>query len=421
MKIAIIGGGPIGVEAALYGALAGQDVMLFERGRIGENLRSWGYVRLFTEWERNRSPLSLRLLSERGDSLAPADVCPTGDELADYLHRVISLPVLRSRIVPQCEIMSITREGALKSDFWDDARRARKQFRLLTKGIGGERVRYFDAVIDATGVYETPNYAGSGGAPCPGEIALRNSIDYAIPDVAGHDRTRFWNKHALIVGAGHSAASTLLAIADLMEHSSKTRVTWVVRRNSASTGDIYRLDPNDISSGRRKLGERANALVNHPQVDVRLQTQVQSLEKHAGRFIARLSDNTSVDCDTVCAHTGFRPDESLWRELQISSHPATGAPSWLLANHLNAANAKAGVGLSTGYAEKLEEFQRPENVENLDSRELLRLPEPNFLVLGIKSYGRDAGFLMQNGFRQVRDAYQLLLNDNTLDLYGADF
>ncbi len=421
MKIAIIGGGPIGVEAALYGACAGQDVTLFERGRIGENLRAWGHVRLFTEWQRDRSPLSLRLLTQRGDALAPGENSPTGNELADYLQRVISLPVLRGRIVPQCSIESITREGTLKSDFWNDARRAMKPFRLLTKGIGGERVRYFDAVIDATGVYSTPNFAGNGGAPCPGEIALKNSIDYNIPDVLGSDKPRFWNKHALIVGAGHSAASTLLAINDLMEHSSKTRITWVVRRDLASTGEIYRLDPNDIAGGRRKLGERANTLVRHPQIDLRLKTQVESLEKRARRFIVRLSDNTSVECDTVCAHTGFRPDESLWRELQISPHPATGAASHQLAAHLNSANAKAGVGLSTGYAEKLEEFQRPENIEDLDSRQLLKLPEPNFVVLGIKSYGRDAGFLMQNGFRQVRDAFQLLTGDQTLDLYGADF
>ncbi len=421
MKIAIIGGGPIGVEAALYGASAGLDVTLFERGQIGDNVRSWGYVRLFTEWTRDRSPLSLRLLQERGDTLALGETCPTGNDLATYLQRVVALPILRGRIVTQCEVESITREGTLKSDLWSDPRRAARPFRLVTRGMGGERARQFDAVIDATGVYATPNWAGNGGAPCPGESRLRHLIDYAIPDVAGRDKGRFWNKHALVVGAGHSAASTLLSISDLMTTSSKTRVTWIVRRDAASTGEIYRLDPDDISSGRRKLGERANALVSHPQVDVRLKTTIEAIEKRAGRFQVRLSDNTSVECDSICAHTGFRPDETLWRELQIAPHPATQAPSWALADHLNAANRRAGVGLSTGYAEKLEEFQRPENVADLDSRSLLKLPEPGFVVLGIKSYGRDAGFLMQNGFRQVRDAYQLLTDDNTLDLYGADF
>jgi len=421
MKIAIIGGGPIGVEAALYGACAGLDVTLFERGRIGENVRAWGHVHLFTEWARDRSPLATRLLRERGDTLAPDATCPSGDELATYLQRLVALPALRGRIVPQCGVESVTRQDALKSDFFGQARRAEFPFRLVTRGVAGEKVRHFDAVIDATGVYASPNWAGNGGAPCPGEIRLRGSIDYAIPDVSGADRNRFLNKHALVVGAGHSAASTVLAISELMERGSRTRITWVVRRDVASTGEIYRLDPGDISSGRRKLGERANALVSHPQVDVRVKTTVEALEKRAGRFQVRLSDGKEIECDSVCAHTGFRPDEALWRELQIAPHPATGAPSWSLAEHLNAANHRAGVGLSTGYAEKLEEFQRPENVADLDSRALLKLPEPNFVVLGIKSYGRDAGFLMQNGFRQVRDAYQLLTGDTTLDLYGADF
>jgi len=421
MKIAIIGGGPIGVEAALYGACAGLDVTLFERGRIGENVRAWGHVHLFTEWGRDRSPLAVRLLTQRGDTLPPDDVCPKGDELATFLQRIVALPILRGRVVPQCEVESLTRQDALKSDLFGDSRRANAPFRMVTRGVAGEKVRHFDAVIDATGVYATPNWAGNGGAPCPGEARLRHLIDYAIPDVLGADRNRFWNKHAVVVGAGHSAASTALAICELMTTSSKTRLTWVVRRNAASTGEIYRLDPDDISSGRRKLGERANALLSNRQVDVRFGTTLESIEKRASRFQVRLSDGQEIECDSLCAHTGFRPDETLWRELQIAPHPATGAPSWLLAQHLSAANHRAGVGLSTGYAEKLEEFQRPENVADLDSRALLRLPEPNFVVLGIKSYGRDAGFLMQNGFRQVRDAYQLLTGDTTLDLYGADF
>jgi hypothetical protein len=50
---------------------------------------------------------------------------------------------------------------------------------------------------------------------------------------------------------------------------------------------------------------------------------------------------------------------------------------------------------------------------------LLLLTEPGFFVLGIKSYGRDAGFLMQNGFRQVRDVYRLISGNMALDLYDG--
>lgn len=418
MRIAIIGGGPVGVEAALYGAALGLDVQLFERGRLGENARAWGHVAMFTEWARNRSPLAEKLLRERGDTLPDAQARPTGDDLADYLLRLASLPLLRGHLAPQTEVVSIAREGLLKSDLWRDPRRQKVAFRLLTRGVAGEKTRLFDAVLDCTGLYASPNFAGSGGAPCAGEIALERVIDYAIPDIAGRDRNRFLNAHTLVVGAGHSAATTALTVADLFERGSKTRLTWIIRRPPASDGSIYILDPNDVASGRRQLGERANALLNHPRVDVRFGTVVEALTRRAGVFAVALSDGTSVECQNVCAHTGFRPDENLWRELQIAPHPATGAPSLALGESLHGANLRAGVGLSTGYGEKTSEFTRPENDENQSARDLLRLDEPNFYVLGIKSYGRDAGFLLQNGFRQVRDVYRLLCNDPNRDLYG---
>lgn len=420
-KIAIIGGGPIGMEAALYGGVAGFDVHLFERGRIGENARQWGHVRLFTEWKRDRSPLSVRLLAQRGDNLPDGESWPTGARLGDYLLRLATLEPLKNRVSPQTEVLAISREAALKSDFYGDAQRATRQFRLLTQNVAGEKIRHFDVVIDATGVYQTPNYAGNGGMFAPGETALAKFIDYAIPDVKGADNPRFFNKHALVIGSGHSAATTLLAISDYFEKGPRTRITWAVRRDVASDGAVYAFDPGDISSGRQQLGSRANELVKDERVDFRPRTLVEAIERKSGRFKVTFSDGEKIECDTICAHTGFRPDETLWKELQIAPHAATGAPSPLLAEELHGANLRAGVGLSTGYAEKSAKFERPENEGKIDPGELLKLIEPNFYVLGIKSYGRDAGFLMQNGFRQVRDVYKLISEDSALDLYGADF
>lgn len=418
-KIAIIGAGPIGIEAALYGSVAGHDVHLFERGRIGENVRQWGHVRLFTPWKMDRSPLATRLLCERGDHLPDGEAHPTGARLGDYLTRLSTLEALRGRISPQTEVLGIAREKTLKSDFYEDEKRETRPFRVLTKGIAGEKIHHFDAVIDATGVYGTPNHAGNGGMPAPGETGLAKFIDYQIPDVKGADNPRFFNKHALVIGSGHSSATTLLAIADYFEKGPRTKITWAVRRDVASDGTVYRLDPDDISSGRQQLGRRANELVREKHVDFRPNTVVEAVERKANKFTATLSDGSKIECDTICAHTGFRPDETLWRELQIAPHAATGAPSPMLAEALHGANLRAGVGLSTGYAEKSADFKRPEN-EGADPTELLKLIEPNFYVLGIKSYGRDAGFLMQNGFRQVRDAYKLISGDMNLDLYNGE-
>ena len=40
--------------------------------------------------------------------------------------------------------------------------------------------------------------------------------------------------------------------------------------------------------------------------------------------------------------------------------------------------------------------------------DVLRNPEPNFYVLGSKSYGRNTHFLLRTGFEQVREAFGLI-------------
>jgi hypothetical protein len=51
--------------------------------------------------------------------------------------------------------------------------------------------------------------------------------------------------------------------------------------------------------------------------------------------------------------------------------------------------------------------------------DMLRNPEPNFYILGSKSYGRNSAFLLQTGFAQIELVIQLLRQDHLLsDLPG---
>src|SRR4051812_29267193 len=53
-RIAILGAGPIGLEAALAAAERGWEFTVYEMGdAVGANVRDWGHVRLFTPWEMN--------------------------------------------------------------------------------------------------------------------------------------------------------------------------------------------------------------------------------------------------------------------------------------------------------------------------------------------------------------------------------
>ena len=47
----------------------------------------------------------------------------------------------------------------------------------------------------------------------------------------------------------------------------------------------------------------------------------------------------------------------------------------------------------------------------------LRNPEPNFFILGAKSYGRNSNFLLRTGFTQVREVFTLITGKPDLDLY----
>ena len=51
--------------------------------------------------------------------------------------------------------------------------------------------------------------------------------------------------------------------------------------------------------------------------------------------------------------------------------------------------------------------------------EELNLPEPNFYVLGAKSYGRRSDFLFQDGLKQIRETFAIIGDRPNLDLYAG--
>src|SRR5512145_270451 len=97
--LAIVGAGPIGLEAALAALDAGFDVHLFERGEPGAHVRAWGHVRMFTPWRMNLGPVSRAHLARAGSVPPDPDACPTGAEYAERcLEPLAKLPELHGRV-----------------------------------------------------------------------------------------------------------------------------------------------------------------------------------------------------------------------------------------------------------------------------------------------------------------------------------
>jgi hypothetical protein len=46
-------------------------------------------------------------------------------------------------------------------------------------------------------------------------------------------------------------------------------------------------------------------------------------------------------------------------------------------------------------------------------------PEPDFYILGAKSYGRNSRFLIATGLKQIRDLFTIIGDREDLDLYTS--
>jgi 2-polyprenyl-6-methoxyphenol hydroxylase-like FAD-dependent oxidoreductase len=130
-RIAILGAGPIGLEAALAAAAAGYPFTLYEAApRVAGNVRTWGHVRLFTPWSMNVSPRMRRRLAAGRDAARDAAAAgpgaatppdgaelPTGHELADRLLEPIArLPEVAPHFRLATTVLSVGREGLLKNE-----------------------------------------------------------------------------------------------------------------------------------------------------------------------------------------------------------------------------------------------------------------------------------------------------------------
>src|SRR4051812_46414932 len=205
--VVVIGAGPVGLAAAAHLAERSIDFIVLEAGdEPAAAVRQWGHVRLFSPWRYNVDPAAARLLGDAGWIRPDDDELPTGAQLAaDYLQPLADLPAVKPHVRYGARVVAITRLG------FDRLRTAgREDAPFLVRLAGGEDI-LARAIIDASGTWGTPNVLGASGIPAHGEAEAAAFVEPALPDVLGRDRARFAGRHTLVLGAGHSAANTLLA------------------------------------------------------------------------------------------------------------------------------------------------------------------------------------------------------------------
>ncbi|MEF3402972.1 FAD-dependent oxidoreductase [Agromyces sp. CCNWLW203] len=408
LPVAIVGAGPIGLAAAANLSERGIDFVLLEAGdRIGASVVQWGHTRLFSPWKHLVDPAAARLLSETGWTPPPADSLPTGAELVEqFLAPLAALPAIAGRTRLGVDVTDVTREGM---DRTRTTGRAQTPFLLRVRTADGVEELTARAVIDASGTYLTPNSLGSSGLDPLGLPEVADLVSHALPDVLGRERAAFAGRHTVVVGAGHSAANTLLKLATLAEQEPGTRITWVIRNATAAR---VTTSPDDELAARASIGARVDALVDAGRIElvdrfeiVRLARGSRDASSSVGRPSTNADDEASVaritgrrgdgletiSADRIVNATGFRPNLDMLREIRLELDDIVEAPR-RLAPLIDPNVHSCGTVEPHGFAE-------------------LTQPERDFFIVGMKSYGRAPTFLLATGYEQVRSVSAWLAGD----------
>jgi thioredoxin reductase len=391
LPVAIIGAGPIGLAAAANLVERGIDFVIYESGStVASSMDAWRHIRLFSGWSELVDPASRRLLAAT-DWIEPTPgIAPYAAELIDdYLLPLSALETIATRTRLGHTVLSVTREGM---DRTRSAGRDTTPFLLRlrnAKGLVSEIPAR--AVIDASGTYLNPNSLSSNGLEPLGLPEVAERVSHALPDVLGRDRARFAGRHTAVVGAGHSAANTLINLAKLAREEPGTAVTWIIRNASAVRVSS---SEDDALPGRASLGARVGRLAKSGAITVidsfeivRLAPNGDGMTITGGRHGAL----EEVAAEVVVNATGFRPNLEMLREIRLDLDEVVEAPK-RLAPLIDPNVHSCGTVEPHGFAE-------------------LAQPETNFFVAGMKSYGRAPTFLLATGYEQVRSIVAWLAND----------
>lgn len=385
--VVVIGAGPQGLAAAAHLLERDMEPLVLEAGTTpAAAVAEWGHVRLFSPWSELTDAASRRLLLRAGWDV-PDRGYPTGSQwIEGYLAPLAA--AVGDRIEYGARVVGVGRKGR---DLSVDDGRADSPFIVhVRRGDGSEERIEARAVIDASGTWGQPNPAGADGLSALGESAAVDAglVEHRIPSIV--DARRWAGGHIVVVGNGHSAATTIGLLARVVKREPRTQVSWVLRRGAV--GNTFGGGDADELPERGALGQRAERAVDEGLVDLVTGFRTERIVVSGERATLIAEDGRSLaPADRLIVLTGFRPDLSFLSEVRLDLDMRLQAPAKVAAE-VDPNVHSCGSVRATGAAD-------------------LAHPEPGFYIVGAKSYGRAPTFLALTGYEQVRSVVADIAGD----------
>ncbi len=397
--VAVIGGGPVGVEAALYARFLGYFVILFDARRIGSRLVRWGSLPMKVPFGEATTSLGLAALEAQG----VANEVPDAASLVSYrefIDRYVT-PVAKSDLLEDCvhinsPVVSISRAHFRRFQPASIETRSEDEFRLVLDGkVRGEFTQLADIVLDCSGAGRLPAGIGPGGGMAIGQTTLSQYFEVGPRDLQDKDRDRFVGKHTVLFGAGLIAAHNAVQFIALAKENPNTKLTWVIPKGAKREDWL-----KNVAAVSSDIAIEVNCILTGDSVEVAHIDAwgAESLSRDpSGRWQVKLlvgeEDTADLEADTILVtDMGDAWDfiDALGVKLCEDRKLTLSASKWL----------------ATQTGSELE--ITPESFVT---------SEPHYYVLGSKSVGGDERFSFQHARQQIQQVFGLIGGRADLDVY----
>jgi hypothetical protein len=381
--IAVLGGGPVGVEAALYARFLGYFVMLFDAVKVGDSLLGWGQYPIFSAtelpatWREVTTSLGLAAIEAQAGSGAipdPASSPTYRSYVEKYLLPLARTDLLHESVQIHAPVLSISRQGCDARDSISLERRAEQEFRILVHSKNrGEYTQLADVVLDCTGAYSRRRGLATGGGLAIGENQFAAQMLCGKRDILGKERDSLIGRHSLMFGSDLAACANAVDFAHLIQEEPSTRLTWIVAKRIGSREAIF--DALETTASQRIISAATVLRSGDFQGIVPISGWgIEAIGYAEDRWGAKLQSTE---------------EETLDLSADVFINCARAVPDWAHVLNLSVANSA------------------------LDS---FVTDEPHYYVLGQKQAGH-VSFSFAQAQQQIRAAFALIGGRADLDLY----
>ena len=369
--IAIIGAGPVGIEAAIYARFLGYFVSIFEQKRVAHRMLDWHNRPLDVTVEECTTSMGHAAIAAQNPEYARRnsnDVF-TGKTFAEeYLLPLAKTDLLFDDIHFLSPVSDVSRYRTLVSDVIERQERCNDEYRILVDGRHrGPWVSRADVVIDCRGSSQKSAGLGPGGGLAIGETLLRDSFLLHTPLDRKFEAKSVLGKHVCLVGQSVRAGQFAVEYLNLFGDEGSSRLTWVIRPDRRHDSLVMENALNAIRGGQfRNIG-----VLEALGVEL---IQRNDLGQYLLKFLRDDDSTVEMQCDAIVSLTGGRP-------CTLSSEV------------------------------------RQEQLKHLEESPSFVVSEPGYYVLRGGNIEEGAGVGLSDAFRRIRELFAMLAGRQDLDLY----